>query len=276
MIRLAISVEGRTEEEFARGVLPEHLASRGVDVTPVLFGSAGNLWKGGSVSETVLVAEMKRLFASFDAVTSLVDFYGFRGRRGRTVELLLADLRRALVKQTAPGSRGDRLVSYVQMHEFEALLFTCPEAFRIVPGVREESIARLREVRLRFRSPEEIDDGAATAPSKRIMRDLPGYQKVVDGPSVIRRIGLAAIRAECRRFDAWLSTLEALDAGGRLPELTRQLVHSRAAAKATEPRLSISGVLPFLLAGRCALQGVTTGHGKPTHPTSRDRSGYLA
>lgn len=50
-MRLAISVEGQTEEEFVKDLLREHLRSFGVDVTPVQMGSARNQWKGGNVSE---------------------------------------------------------------------------------------------------------------------------------------------------------------------------------------------------------------------------------
>ena len=73
MIRLAISVEGQTEEEFVKHVLGEHLEPFGVDVTPIQVGSARNRWKGGNVSESALIAEMRLLSHNFDAVTSLVD-----------------------------------------------------------------------------------------------------------------------------------------------------------------------------------------------------------
>lgn len=210
MIRLAISVEGRTEEEFVRGLLQEHLWAAGVDVTPILVGSARNRWKGGNVSAAVLVGDMRLLAHSFDAVTSLVDFYGFRGREGRTVDELVADLIEELRAKLGPRARLDRVIRYVQLHEFEGLLFSRPEAFESVPDARESSVAELRSVRAGFASPELINDGKHTAPSKRIQMALPRYRKEVHGPRVASRIGLAAIRRECKRFDAWLSRLEML------------------------------------------------------------------
>ena len=210
MIRLAIAVEGQTEEEFVKDVLGEHLRAFGVDLTPVQVGSARNRWRGGNVSESVLIAEMRLLSHNFDAVTSLVDFYGFRGKRDRTADELVADLREGLRGELGPRARLDRMIPYVQLHEFEGLLFSCPEAFRSVPDATEESVARLRGIRARFASPEDINDGASTAPSKRLRKALPRYRKTVDGPRVARRVGLAAIRQECVRFDAWLARLEAL------------------------------------------------------------------
>ncbi len=37
MIRLAISVEGRTEEEFVNNLLADHLRARGVEPQPILL-----------------------------------------------------------------------------------------------------------------------------------------------------------------------------------------------------------------------------------------------
>ena len=102
------------------------------------------------------------------------------------------------------------MIPYVQLHEFEGLLFSRPEAFESVPDARESSVAELRSVRAGFASPELINDGKHTAPSKRIQRALPRYRKEVHGPRVASRIGLAAIRRECKRFDEWLSRLETL------------------------------------------------------------------
>ena len=86
MIRLAISVEGRTEEEFVKIVLLDHLRPMDIEIQPVLIGRARNTDKsGGNVTIDRLASEMASLYGSFDAVTSLVDFYGFRDKGGRTV-----------------------------------------------------------------------------------------------------------------------------------------------------------------------------------------------
>ena len=69
MIRLAISVEGQTEEEFVKHFLADHLRGRGVEPIPILFGRARGRSAGGNVSVEQLVQEMTRLLHSFDAVT---------------------------------------------------------------------------------------------------------------------------------------------------------------------------------------------------------------
>ena len=96
MIRLAISVEGPTEEEFVKNFLAAYLRERGVEPIPILFGRARGRSAGGNVSVEQLVQEMTHLRHSFDAVTSLVDFYGFRNKGNRTVNELEEDLRQKL------------------------------------------------------------------------------------------------------------------------------------------------------------------------------------
>lgn len=204
MTRLAISVEGETEEEFVKESLAAHLQDRGVLATPVLLGRARRrVQGGGNVTITGLANEMRHLRYSFDAVTSLVDFYGFRGKRDMSPD----DLIRAIREGTG-GPGGGLVFPYVQMHEFEGLLFSDVDAFEFVfPG---GSIAGLRSVRAQFHTPEDINDNKNTAPSKRIGKLIQGYQKALHGPMVAEVIGLESMRRECPRFDAWLRRLESL------------------------------------------------------------------
>ena len=57
-----------------------------------------------------------------------------------------------------------------------------------------------------------MNEGEATAPSKRILAAMPGFDKVDHGVAAAEAIGLQALRAKCPRFDEWITTLEALGA----------------------------------------------------------------
>ena len=143
-------------------------------------------------------------------MTSLVDFYGFCGREeSETVEELEGRLIQR-IREEAPD--GGNAIPYVQKYEFEGLLFSDVEAFRTVTGTRERErrIGALREVRARFPTPEDIDDNPHTTPAKCIVGATPHYRKRVHGPLVAEKIGLAAIRRQCPRFDEWVRRLEAL------------------------------------------------------------------
>ena len=202
MIRLAISVEGETEEEFVKSVLTDHLRTRGVEPYPSLLG--------GDVTVEKLASDMARLIWSFDFVTSLVDFYGFRHKGSATVEVLEERIGETVNRKIARSWNQSRLVPYVQRHEFEGLLFSDVSAFAGLVYATEDDIAELQRIRSRFLTPEDVNDSSNTAPSKRIEKTIPRYNKSVAGSQIAMDIGLDVIRAECPRFDRWVTQLESL------------------------------------------------------------------
>ena len=105
-----------------------------------------------------------------------------------------------------------RFIPHVQLHEFEGLLFSeVGQIDAVLHTLGAPSrIKDLAKIRAGFDSPEEINDGEDTAPSKRIVTFYPSYDKVVLGSLIAEQIGLAKMRAECRHFDAWMATLENL------------------------------------------------------------------
>ena len=206
MIRLAISVEGRAEEEFVKDFLADHLRERGVEPTPILFGRARGKSDGGDVSAERLVREMAHSLRSFDAVTSLVDFYGFRRKGDRTVDELEEDLRQKLGRLWHPK----RVFPYVQLHEFEGLLFSDVSVFAGLVEAPDGSVEALQNIRSQFQTPEDINDNENTAPSKRIKKVIPRYDKRVNAPLLAMEISLDKIRTECPRFNDWVTSLESL------------------------------------------------------------------
>ena len=63
-------------------------------------------------------------------------------------------------------------------------------------------------------APEGINDGAATAPSKRLLVHVPGFRKTLHGPLATGDTGLVKLREQCPRFDAWVSRLETFSSVG--------------------------------------------------------------
>ena len=92
------------------------------------------------------------------------------------------------------------------MHEFEGLLFSDPakmaSAF-YVPALESD----LRRIRSDFATPEHINDDPQTAPSKRIVRLLPEYDKVTAGNLAALSVGIEAIKRECQHFKQWFDWL---------------------------------------------------------------------
>lgn len=210
MTRLAVSVEGRTEEEFVKQVLAEHLRANRIESTPILLGRARQGLGGGNVSSDRLVAEMSVLYYSFDAVTSLVDFYGFRDKGDKAVQDLEAELLDGIAERVGRHWNARRVVPYVQRHEFEGLLFSDVEVFGTQIDFPHGCVPSLRAVREQFATPEDINDHYETAPSRRIAGVIPRYRKVFHGAVLAGKIGLERIRAQCPRFRQWLTRLESL------------------------------------------------------------------
>ncbi len=147
---------------------------------------------------------------NFDVVTSLVDFYGFRDKGGRTVDELEKHLNREIQSRVRRNWDRRKVIPYVQKYEFKGLLFSDVTAFGSVIGAPGESIAQLESMRSQFATPEDINDNSKTAPSKRIAGVIPKYRKVVDGRLLAEDIGLTAIRTACPRFNGWMAHLESL------------------------------------------------------------------
>ena len=206
MIRLAISVEGETEEEFVKSVLAENLRAKGVEPYPSLLK--------GDVTVEKLASDMAKLVWSFDFVTSLVDFYGFRGKGSTTVEELEKQIADEVHRRIARNWDQSRLIPYVQRHEFEGLLFSDVSAFAGLLYATEDRVAELQGVRSRFTTPEDVNDSSETAPSKRIELAIPRYNKRVAGSQIAMEIGLPMIREQCPRFSRWLTSLESLGTVG--------------------------------------------------------------
>lgn len=204
-------MEGQTEEAFINEVLANHLRPSGVEPCPIRIGRARSTKRsnagGGNVGVKRLVSDMVHLHWNFDAVTSLVDYYGFRDKGERSVE----ELQEHLVQEIngkIPGAK--RVFPYIQMHEFEGQLFSDTTAFSVIGSAVERDIAALSDIRRQFATPEDINDDPERAPSKRIVSTVPGYRKRRDGLSVARETGLAKIRSEYPRFNGWLTCLEGL------------------------------------------------------------------
>ena len=153
--------------------------------------------------------------------TSMVDLYalpadfprttagaGMRDVPHRRVETIEA----AWAEET-----GDpRFIPHVQLHEFEAYLFA--DIAQLGGFFENRSAMRaLQKIADAHDSPELIDDGQHTAPSKRIETHIRSYKRMKSAaePQTAQRIGLPRIRAVCPHFGRWLTRLEQLGAGAK-------------------------------------------------------------
>jgi len=105
-----------------------------------------------------------------------------------------------------------RFIPYIQLHEFETILFAGPEAFAESFENCSSQIQSLKAIVDSVATIEHIDDGRDTAPSKRIIAVIKEYEgrKSTAGPDIAKRIGLSTICDKCPHFAGWLKQLECL------------------------------------------------------------------
>jgi len=148
-------------------------------------------------------------------VTTMVDLYGlsqYPGAERRAGESVLARVAR-IESRMSEALPNVRFIPYVQVHEFEAFVFVdldiLPSQFP--DGEAEGAPFRLRQS-VGLVAPEEINDGESTAPSKRLILEIPAYRsmKAIAGPTIAARIGLPRLRKSCPHFDQWITRLEQL------------------------------------------------------------------
>ena len=210
---VCIVCEGQTEERFVKDLLAPHLAPKQVFVYTHLLGRGNNYQK--FAREVVLKAKQEPRHH----ITTMIDLYGmndeFPGYKDAfqiVKEHRASHVATAIERKLSENLGNQPLLSiYVQLHEFEALLFSEPqELYNVLSLDGSIALSDIEAIRNSFPNPEHIDDSRQTAPSKRILALAPGYNKVADGFTIAKNIGLERIRTACPNFDHWLTWLESL------------------------------------------------------------------
>lgn len=196
MVRIGISVEGSTEVRFIQMLLQPYLEKKNIFITPVSMR--------GNISLDRVKFEVNRLMYSFDYVSTFYDFYGFKGVKEEDTKEILENR----ILQSVSKTMQEKLIPYIQMYEFEGLLFSSPQDMAYI--LQKDDIKNWAEnILKKFNgNPELINNSSQTAPSKRLM--VTPYRKVTHGPDIALKIGLNGIRKKCSGFDIWLKKLEYL------------------------------------------------------------------
>lgn len=197
MVRVGISVEGATEERFIKSVLAPYLYQKQIELTPI------NL--KGNVSLNKIRSELKNLAFSFDYVSTFYDFYGFNNKDPKETKATLEEN----ILNATHDSIKTKLIPYIQMHEFEGLLFSSPKAISSVLNNEKLELWAIEILKGFNNNPEQINNSVDTAPSKLLEKNT-RYRKTTHGPNIAKEIGIENIRNMCKGFNEWLNQLEAL------------------------------------------------------------------
>ena len=221
MKRVHIIVEGQTEVKVLYSVLVPYIKSKienvYIEITPIKHSG------GGMVKYSKLLPELKSHLSDKEKiVTTFFDYYGiYEGHNYPKYKEAKIDQSNAKVgvelmenglKEDLDSRRINtrNFIPNIQLHEFEALLFSSDEGFEFQYdklGILRE----LKDVSNRYPNPEDINDSPVTAPSKRIIKILEKYgeiyEKVIDGEAIAIMVGIEAMLEKCPRFRMWVEKL---------------------------------------------------------------------
>jgi hypothetical protein len=149
--------------------------------------------------------------------TVMVDLYSFP-KQGNTIydeEVIntrdakekIKKLEEKMLKRT---KNFHRFIPYIQLHEFESLLFSDPEKLKNYFLDKNIQVDQLIKETANYK-PEDINETPEGAPSKRLNKYL-NYekQKVVAGTYIANLIEIKKIKEMCPNFNAWLTKLEGI------------------------------------------------------------------
>ena len=208
-MRLAISVEGQTEEAFFKKNIVPYFLQYDIYTDIIIVTTSkdrcGRKNRGGCINIDRIKNEVQKLLNSYDYVTTFYDFYGFSHRPTDSVDELEMILYEFFNNQ--------KFVPYIQRYEFETLLFSSPEYFTNYFG-SDKVEKEIKKIIGQYQDIEFINDSIQTAPSKRISKlfelEDEVYDKVLYGEGIATDIGLSNIRQEAKRFDSWIDKIVSL------------------------------------------------------------------
>lgn len=214
MKRVIIICEGETEREFCKNVLAPHLFHHNIFIQPPLIKRS----MGGIVRWTILKKEIEKYLLEPNVIVStLIDYYGLYQKynfpnwvEGEKIadKNSRMDFLETAMKEDISDAVRHRYIPYLQLHEFEGLLFNDIKHFYDqVPKAELVGIAELKKTFADYDNPEMINNNKETSPSHRLKRIIKGYNKPLYGHYFAEAIGIERIRAKSPRFNQWIEKI---------------------------------------------------------------------
>ena len=218
MRNLYFIVEGETEEEFIKRLLIPYLYGQGLigHMQPIMVHMSGGGHGHSNVKHFLNTIEPVLYYAGEPVITSLLDYFRFPRQQPAfaacgvqpTAAAQAQCLQRALFDAVQRIRVYPRFLPYVQLHEFEALLFADVAGHELQPfGIQMEVAAVIND----YPSPETINSRPEFAPSKRLaaiyQQHGQRYRKAADAVDIAELIGMERLLERCPLFSQWVRAL---------------------------------------------------------------------
>jgi hypothetical protein len=215
MKKLIIICEGQTEQSFCKKILKEHLNQFDIDIEyPLISHSDGGIVKWIHLKTQI---ESTLTINPEYYVTTFIDYYGMEYHHdfpdwnitlSQPVKSDRMDTLEAGMLNDITESMKPKFIPFVQLHEFEALVFSDYDKFEDYYEPREANFNALNIICNDNPNPETINDSPLTAPSKRLSNNIRRYDKIDHGVDICELIGLVTMRTKSPRFNKWIDNLE--------------------------------------------------------------------
>jgi len=216
MKQTLILVEGQTEENFVKSVLSPYLLTFEINIIPTIINTkiikGGNNFKGGLNNYQQIKRDLLKLIKDKSVfTTTLIDYYGLPNDfPGKKETLVMSDIYSKVThieKKLATDINNKRFIPYIQIHEYESLLFSDIKGFEQFYSGDNKILAGIKGIINQYPNPEEINDNPETAPSKRILKLIPNYQKAHTGIIIAQENGIECAMEKCPHFKEWINKI---------------------------------------------------------------------
>jgi len=217
--RIIAIVEGQTEKQFVKKILAPHLGQKNIFMSARLIGKPGHKggignWQRAKNEICALLNQDSQIFC-----TTMFDYYGMplnwpgrnesKNKSFHSPKVVELAINKEIMNEMSHSFHAHRFFSYIQMFEFEALLFSDPQLLANTLQAKQLNDA-FQKILSQYKSPEHINDHPDNAPSHRIIKYYPGYQKIFHGIIAAKRIGIEVMRKKCHHFNEWLEQIETI------------------------------------------------------------------
>lgn len=213
--KIIICTEGLTEVKFIQEILAPYLKGNNVnvDIKPTIINTSrvkdGPNFRGGTVKYHKFKKEMKNYLqdTTTTLVTTMFDYYELppdyprRNDKFTNSRIHVAKIEREIEHDI----QDPRFIMYLQLHEFESLLFSAPDVIEKEMN-RGKQDGNMISIASQFANPEEINTN--NPPKMRIKNIYTTYKETINGINIVSDVGLGNMLLKCQNFRTWVEKLE--------------------------------------------------------------------
>lgn len=225
--KIKVICEGQSEVAFINNILSPFIGEQNgyqytVLAIPVITGHNpyGGDSKGGVLSYQKVRKDIEHSLSSDSIVTTMFDFFrlptdfpGYKEAFKKSaqdsirVESIEAAMGQNILGEY-PSLSDKNFIPYLELHEFEALLYCNLDALKL-EYVEKDQLIAIDQLKMETSgmNPEDINNGPETAPSKRLINII-DYKKGEALREILLGIGIEEMRKQCPHFNRWINQIE--------------------------------------------------------------------